>query len=79
MPFSQSFANPLVTGEFGLRFYAGAPILTDDGLAVGTVCIVDKQPREFSESDEVLLQYFARIAIQEIQLRYQTLNSIMEV
>src|SRR5438309_4065060 len=34
-------ANPLVAGEFGLRFYAGAPITTPDGHNIGTVCVVD--------------------------------------
>jgi len=37
--------NPLVTGDMGLRFYAGAPIVTSDGLAVGTVCVIDRVSR----------------------------------
>lgn len=38
--------NPLVTGEMGLRFYAGAPIVTSDGMAVGTVCVIDRMQRQ---------------------------------
>lgn len=38
--------NPMVTGEMGLRFYAGAPIVTSDGMAVGTVCVVDRMQRQ---------------------------------
>lgn len=68
-------ANPLVTGSFGLRFYAGAPIVTNDGYALGTVCIVDKEPREFSERDQQLLQGFAQTAMNDIEIRLRTLTS----
>lgn len=62
-------ANPLVTGSFGLRFYAGAPILTNDGYAIGTACIVDKEPRPFSSEDISMLEYFANVAMEEVLLR----------
>lgn len=62
-------ANPLVAGDFGMRFYAGAPILTPDGYAIGTVCVVDKQPREFSETDRELLVLFAASVMEAIQER----------
>jgi GAF domain-containing protein len=61
-------SNPLVAGEFGLRFYAGAPITTPEGFHIGTVCVVDKQPREFSEDDKQLLVEFAKNAMSLIQL-----------
>jgi GAF domain-containing protein len=63
-------ANPLVSGNFGLRFYAGAPLVTEDGLNIGTFCIVDKQPREFTESDKKMLVQMAAIVMDEIELRY---------
>jgi GAF domain-containing protein len=66
-------ANPLITGSFGLRFYAGAPILTHDGYAIGTACIVDKEPRAFSSEDISMLEYFAKVAMQEVQIRDQML------
>jgi len=44
--------NPLVTGKTAFRFYAGAPVMTKDGFAVGTVCLFDTAPRDsFSESE----------------------------
>lgn len=69
-------SNPLVSGEFGLRFYAGAPIMTSDNFAIGTVCVVDKLPRDFGDADKQLLQYFAHLAMQEIETRFTLLNSL---
>ena len=63
-------ANPLVSGNFGLRFYAGAPLTTSDGLNIGTICIVDKMPREFIESDQKMLANLASIVMDEIELNY---------
>jgi GAF domain-containing protein len=62
-------ANPLVAGEFGLRFYAGAPITTDEGFNIGTVCLVDKKPRSFTELDKDLLSRFAQTAMKAIEKR----------
>lgn len=60
-------SNPLVTGEFGLKFYAGAPLKTSDGFNIGAVCIVDKTPREFSASDQKMLESLAAVVISEIE------------
>lgn len=45
------FDNPLVTGDPHIRFYAGRPIRTANGFKIGTLCLIDSQPREFSPSD----------------------------
>jgi GAF domain-containing protein len=60
-------ANPLVIGEFGLRFYAAAPLTTFDGFRIGAVCLVDKEPREFSASDQKTLESLAAIVMDEIE------------
>ena len=67
-------ANPLVAGEFGLRFYAGAPIRTDDGFPIGTVCIVDKEPRRLTETEENMLREFASMVIDELDTRLSLLG-----
>jgi GAF domain-containing protein len=60
-------ANPMATGDFGLQFYAAAPLTTSDGFKIGAVCIVDKVPRVSSESDQKMLQSLAAIVMDEIE------------
>lgn len=67
-------ANPLVAGEFGLRFYAGAPIVTPEGFNIGTVCIIDKKPREFTPFDEDLLTRFASTVMEAIIERKEAIE-----
>lgn len=55
--------NPLLEGELGLRFYAGAPIVTDDGHALGTVCVIDTQPRQLSPAAEESLRILSRLVV----------------
>lgn len=59
--------NPFVKGEPGIRFYAGAPIVLKDGLALGTLCVVDNKPREFSAANERLLRGLADIVTRHIE------------
>lgn len=60
-------SNPLVRGDFGLKFYAGAPLKTPDGYKIGTVCIVDKKPRKFSETELKLLESLAAAVMDELE------------
>ncbi len=60
--------NPLVTGDPHIRFYAGAPIHTADGHAIGTVCVLDTQPRDRFD-DSAALAAIARQAATLIELR----------
>ena len=54
--------HPSVTGAPHLRFYAGAPIVTDDGFTLGTVCVIDDRPRVLDEAQERCLRAVARQA-----------------
>jgi GAF domain-containing protein len=63
--------NPLVSGDLGLRFYAGVPLTTSDGYNLGTMNIIDRQPREFSEKDMHTLKDLAAIVVHELELRLQ--------
>jgi GGDEF domain-containing protein len=57
------FANNPVLNEIGARFYAGMPLVTEEGAAVGSVCVVDVNPRELSAAQRDALQALARITM----------------
>lgn len=69
--------NPLVTGEPEIRFYAGCPIRSVDGLPLGTLCIVDSRPRDFDPDDVRALRDLGEIVEQEI--RTLSLSTIDEL
>lgn len=64
-------ANPLVTGEPHLRAYMGIPLVSPDGYQVGTLCAMDIRPRDFSDHDLKILGKFARLVVDELELRIQ--------
>ena len=64
-----ALVNPLVTGKFGLRFYAAAPLTTTDGHILGTLCVMDTQPREVSDSQMKVLADLAAVVVHEFELR----------
>ncbi|MEA9825241.1 sensor domain-containing diguanylate cyclase [Xanthomonas campestris pv. raphani] len=61
--------NALVTGGPQIRFYAGAPLLTSDGVALGTLCVLDRAPRTLSDAERTALQALARQVVTTIELR----------
>ena len=60
-------ANPLVTGEPHIRFYAGYPLFMDDGSCVGTLCLIDNKPRDFGGRGLALLSDMAQLAKKELE------------
>lgn len=63
------FDNELVTAEDGIRFYAGAPLVTTDGLALGALCVIDTVPRGLSPRQQVALEALSRQVIRLLELR----------
>lgn len=62
-------ANPMVLGDPEIRSYAGIPLQTPDGYNVGSLCAVDTRARDFSASEIAMLTKFARIVVDELELR----------
>ena len=63
--------NPLVTGQPKIRFYAGAPLITAAGEALGTLCVIDTIPREFTPAQTDALQLLSRHVMAQLALRRQ--------
>jgi signal transduction histidine kinase len=64
-------ANPNVTGGLGIRFYAGAPLVTPEGAAIGSLCIIDHHPRELTPARERALRALSRAVVAQLELRRQ--------
>lgn len=61
--------NPAVRGEPGFRFYAGAPVLDDEGFVVGSLCVIDRKPRILAEREARTIEALAGLASDEVRLR----------
>lgn len=65
----RSMANPLVAGALGLRFYAANPLTTQDGHRLGTLCIIDRNPRQLSAEEAGTLKTLAAVVMDSLELR----------
>jgi GAF domain-containing protein len=61
--------NPLVAAEPHIRFYAGAPLVTEDGYALGTLCVIDQKPRDMAPDEKDALRALSRLVLAQLEFR----------
>jgi GAF domain-containing protein len=61
--------NPLVVSDPHIRFYAGAPLISEDGYALGTLCVVDQTPRELAPEQREALKALSRLILAQMEFR----------
>ena len=57
-----------------IRFYAGAPLQTSNGQALGTLCVIDRVPRQLTDGEDEALRALARLVTNELEMRRAVLN-----
>jgi diguanylate cyclase (GGDEF)-like protein len=71
--------NPAVTGDLGIRFYAGTPLLTPDRQPLGTLCVVDHQPRQMEPERVAALEILSRQVVAQLELHRVALELKQEI
>lgn len=72
------YDNPFVTGSSNFKFYVGVPIVNENGSAVGTLCVVDRQPRKLSEGQRSAMMALSRQLLHLLELRREGNNAKKE-
>ena len=72
----RALANPLVAGEFGLRFYAGIPLESSNGYRLGTLCVIDREPRPINADQIADLKDLASLVMDEMELRLSSRRAV---
>lgn len=75
----RTLSNPLVASDFGLQFYAAVPLRTEDHYNLGTLCIIDKNPRHFDEKEKQILEQLGKLVMDEMQKRLRLRNTIEHI
>lgn len=70
--------NPFVTSEPNIRFYAGVPLINEEGFALGTLCVIDKSPREITNEQTEALRALSRLVLAQMEFR-RNLRLLKEV
>ena len=66
--------NPLVIGEPNIRFYAGAPLILENNVRVGTLCVIDREPRVLTEKQKTFLEALSRQVVAQLDLRLKLIQ-----
>jgi GAF domain-containing protein len=72
----RTLTNPMVSGSFGLRFYAAAPLKTHEGYNLGTFCIIDRKQRYISREQTEMLEDLAAVVVDEMEIRLAARNAL---
>lgn len=74
------YDNPLVINEPRIRFYAGIPLVISNEIRVGTLCLIDREPRILSEEDKELLRDLGQMAVQDLTLvQLATIDELTQI
>lgn len=68
--------NPLVTGEFNLRFYYGIPLKSKEGYNLGTLCVIDKNPRNLTQHQKAILSNLADLVVSQIESQLEVKTAV---
>ncbi len=66
--------NPIAQGPHPIRFYAGAPLVAPEGMSIGTICVMDYEPRTLTSEQQLTLQVLSRMVMAKLELRRKNLE-----